>query len=91
MVRTGHYRMWPAFGSVAFAGGFFVLASLGSEPVVALAWVGTGLLGIGMGAGSPVFMLAMQNAYEYMFTPLVDAGFTVFAVRHGSGPRYKQM
>ena len=62
VVRTGYYRVWPALGSVAFAAGFFVLASLGSDPVVALAWVGTGLLGIGMGAGSPVFMLAMQNA-----------------------------
>jgi acetyl esterase/lipase len=31
----------------------------------------------------------MQQAYETMFVPLVDAGFTVFAIRHGSGPRYK--
>lgn len=30
----------------------------------------------------------MQNAYETMFVPLVDAGYTVFAVRHGSSPRY---
>lgn len=30
----------------------------------------------------------MQNAYESMFVPLVDAGYTVFAVRHGSSPRY---
>ena len=32
--------------------------------------------------------LPMQGAYESMFLPLVDAGFTVFAVRHGSSPRY---
>lgn len=31
----------------------------------------------------------MQQAYESMFVPLVNEGFTVFAVRHGSGPRYK--
>jgi acetyl esterase/lipase len=30
----------------------------------------------------------MQRAYESMFVPLVDAGFTVFAVKHGSSPRY---
>ncbi len=30
----------------------------------------------------------MQRAYETMFMPLVDAGYTVFAVRHGSSPRY---
>lgn len=30
----------------------------------------------------------MQSAYESMFMPLVDAGYTVFAVRHGSSPRY---
>ncbi len=30
----------------------------------------------------------MQSAYESMFVPLVDAGYTVFAVRHGSSPRY---
>jgi acetyl esterase/lipase len=30
----------------------------------------------------------MQNAYQSMFVPLVDAGYTVFAVRHGSSPRY---
>ena len=30
----------------------------------------------------------MQRAYESMFVPLVDAGYTVFAVRHGSSPRY---
>lgn len=31
---------------------------------------------------------AMQRAYESMFMPLVDAGYTVFAVKHGSSPRY---
>ena len=31
---------------------------------------------------------AMQRAYESMFVPLVKAGYTVFAVRHGSSPRY---
>lgn len=30
----------------------------------------------------------MQRAYESMFLPLVDAGYTVFAVKHGSSPRY---
>ena len=30
----------------------------------------------------------MQRAYESMFMPLVNAGYTVFAVRHGSSPRY---
>lgn len=30
----------------------------------------------------------MQRAYESMFVPLVEAGYTVFAVRHGSSPRY---
>lgn len=30
----------------------------------------------------------MQNAYQSMFVPLVDAGYTVFTVRHGSSPRY---
>jgi acetyl esterase/lipase len=30
----------------------------------------------------------MQRAFESMFVPLVDAGYTVFAVQHGSSPRY---
>ncbi|NQV70061.1 MAG: alpha/beta hydrolase [Pseudohongiella sp.] len=32
--------------------------------------------------------IRMQQAYESMFVPLVDAGYTVFAIRHGSSPRY---
>ncbi len=30
----------------------------------------------------------MQRAYESMFMPLVNAGYTVFAIRHGSSPRF---
>ncbi len=33
--------------------------------------------------------LRVQDRYEFRFMPLVEAGFTVFAVRHGSSPRYK--
>jgi acetyl esterase/lipase len=33
--------------------------------------------------------LELQKNYEFRFMPLVEAGFTVFAVRHGSSPRYK--
>ena len=73
VVATGHYRLWPALGSVAFAGGYFVLASLGSDPRMVVAWLGTGLLGIGMGAGSPVFMLAMQNAVAQRDLGVVSA------------------
>ena len=32
--------------------------------------------------------LPMQSAFESMFVPLVNAGYTVFTVRHGSSPRY---
>jgi len=39
-------------------------------------------------SGGWMSSLGMQNAYESMFVPLVDAGYTVFAVRHGSSPRY---
>lgn len=39
-------------------------------------------------SGGWMSSLMMQNAYQSMFMPLVDAGYTVFAVRHGSSPRY---
>ncbi|MEX0617930.1 MAG: alpha/beta hydrolase [Pseudohongiellaceae bacterium] len=40
-------------------------------------------------SGGWMSSLPMQQAYQSMFLPLVDAGFTVFAVRHGSSPRYQ--
>lgn len=40
-------------------------------------------------SGGWMSSLGMQQAYESMFVPLVNEGYTVFAVRHGSGPRYK--
>lgn len=73
VVRTGHYRIWPAIGSAVFAGGYFVLASLGPDPRTAVVWLGTGLLGLGMGAGSPVFMLSMQNAVPHRDVGVVSA------------------
>jgi len=39
-------------------------------------------------SGGWVSSLQMQQAFESMFVPLVNAGYTVFAVRHGSSPRY---
>jgi acetyl esterase/lipase len=39
-------------------------------------------------SGGWMSSLGMQRAYESMFLPLVNAGFTVFAVRHGSSPRF---
>jgi acetyl esterase/lipase len=39
-------------------------------------------------SGGWMSSLGMQRAYESMFVPLVDAGYTVFAARHGSSPRY---
>lgn len=39
-------------------------------------------------SGGWMSSLGMQRAYESMFMPLVDAGYTVFAARHGSSPRY---
>jgi EmrB/QacA subfamily drug resistance transporter len=73
VVRTGHYRIWPALGSAVFATGYFVLASLGPDPTTAVVWLGTGLLGLGMGAGSPVFMLSMQNAVPHRDVGVVSA------------------
>ncbi|MEZ5168772.1 MAG: MFS transporter [Acidimicrobiales bacterium] len=73
VVRTGHYRSWPVLGSVVFTAGFAVLASLGSDPSRLAVWSGTGLLGIGMGAGTPVFMLAMQNAVAHRDVGVVSS------------------
>lgn len=39
-------------------------------------------------SGGWMSSVPMQSAYESMFVPLVDAGYTVFTVRHGSSPRY---
>lgn len=39
-------------------------------------------------SGGWMSSLPMQGAYESMFLPLVDAGFTVFAIRHGSSPYF---
>lgn len=73
VVRTGHYRSWPVLGSVLFTAGYAVLSSLGSDPSTAMVWSGTGLLGLGMGLGSPVFMVAMQNAVPHRDVGVVSA------------------
>ena len=73
VVRTGKYRIWPALGSAVFSAGYFVLASLGPDPATTVVWIGTGLLGLGMGAGSPVFMLSMQNAVPHRDVGVVSA------------------
>lgn len=73
VVRTGLYRPWPILGSAAFASGYWVLSSIGSSPTMWVVWCGTGLLGIGMGMGSPVFMLAMQNAVPHRDVGVVSA------------------
>lgn len=73
VVRTGHYRFWPVIGSAVFASGYVVLSSVGPDPQTAVVWLGTGLLGIGMGAGSPVFMLSMQNAVPHRDVGVVSA------------------
>ncbi|MFT5203368.1 MAG: EmrB/QacA subfamily drug resistance transporter [Candidatus Aldehydirespiratoraceae bacterium] len=73
VARTGHYRVWPAAGSVVFAGGYAVLAGLGPSPSMIAVWIGTGLLGVGMGAGTPVFVLSMQNAVGHRDLGAVSA------------------
>ncbi|MEM7141188.1 MAG: MFS transporter, partial [Actinomycetota bacterium] len=73
VVRTGRYRVWPVVGSALFAAGYWVLSSLGEDPVTWVVWSGTGLLGLGMGAGSPVFMVAMQNAVPHRDVGVVSA------------------
>ena len=50
-----------------------MLAALGASPATAQVWAGTALLGIGMGMGSPVFMLAMQNAVLHRDVGVVSA------------------
>lgn len=82
VVRTGHYRIWPAVGSAIFATGYFVLANLGPDPSTVIVWVGTACLGLGMGAGSPVFMLSMQNAAPQRDVGAVSA-MAVFARNSG--------
>lgn len=42
-----------------------------------------------MVSGGFTSSLEMQTMMEVAFVPLVEAGFTVFAVRHGSFPQYK--
>lgn len=73
IVRTGYYRIWPVLGSIAFTGGYVVLARLGSSPSMVAVCIGTALLGAGMGAGSPVFMVSMQNAVGHRDVGVVSA------------------
>lgn len=73
VVRTGYYRIWPIVGSVVFTAGYVVLARLGPDPAMSVVWMATALLGIGMGAGTPVFMLAMQNAVAHRDVGAVSA------------------
>ena len=40
-------------------------------------------------SGGFVSTLEMQGYHEPIITQFLDAGFTIFAVRHGSSPRYK--
>ncbi|MDG2028015.1 MAG: MFS transporter [Acidimicrobiales bacterium] len=73
VVRTGHYRTWPIIGSALFVAGYWVLSSLDNAPATWVVWSGTGLLGLGMGMGSPVFMVAMQNAVPHRDVGVVSA------------------
>lgn len=82
IARTGHYRIFPALGCAVFSAGYFVLAGLGPDPRLPVVWLGSALLGVGMGAGSPVFMLAMQNAVPHRDVGVVSA-MAMFARNSG--------
>jgi MFS family permease len=73
VVRTGHYKIWPVIGSALFALSFFWLARMGDDPSRAYLWTGTALQGAGMGFGTPVFMMAMQNAVAHRDVGVVSS------------------
>jgi EmrB/QacA subfamily drug resistance transporter len=65
LARTGRYRWFPAAGAAVFALGMLLLTQVDQGAGPFQVWTATGLAGLGLGLGTPTYLLAMQNVLPH--------------------------
>jgi len=61
MAATGRYRFFPTAGAAILAAGMLLASGFDQSTGQLGIWAATGLTGIGLGLGTPTYLLAMQN------------------------------
>jgi EmrB/QacA subfamily drug resistance transporter len=69
IAATGRYRWFPAIGAGVFALGMFLITRIDADTGPVEVWLATGLAGLGLGLGTPTYLIAMQNVL-----PQADVG-----------------
>ncbi len=76
--RTGKYKAVALVGSALTAAGMFILSFLGPASKESDITASIIVLGMGLGASMPVFVLAVQNAFEHSKIGVVTAALQFF-------------
>ena len=78
IARTGHYRVFPIFGTAVMAIGLLLLSNLdvGTSGAASAAYLL--VLGLGLGSVMQVLVLIVQNAVDYQVLGAATSGVTLF-------------
>lgn len=82
--RTGNYRVYPIIGTLAAAGGLFMLSRMTEDANLLLISVCLFFIGIGVGLIMQVTLLAVQNAVEFQNMGTATSGVTFFRMMGGA-------
>ena len=84
IARTGRYRLYPVFGTIAVAVGLFLLSRLTDEANLTLLSICLFVLGAGVGLVMQVSLLAVQNAVDFQHMGTATGGVTFFRTMGGA-------
>ncbi len=84
IARTGQYRMYPIFGTIAVALGLFLLSQLTGGANLLLISGCLFILGVGVGLVMQVSLLAVQNAVDFQHMGTATGGVTFFRTMGGA-------
>lgn len=82
--RTGNYRLYPIFGTLAVAIALFALSRLANDPDFILISLCLFALGTGVGLVMQVTLLAVQNAVDFQHMGTATGGVTFFRTMGGA-------
>jgi EmrB/QacA subfamily drug resistance transporter len=75
--RTGHYKLFPIFGTAVMTVGLLLLSRLGLDTSALSADAYLLVLGLGLGMVMQVLVLAVQNAVDYAVLGAATSGVTL--------------
>jgi hypothetical protein len=76
--RWGHYRIIAVVGLAVMAGGMFLMSGMDVTSTNAIATRNMIVVGIGLGATMPIFILVVQNALPYRMLGVSTAAIQFF-------------